>query len=96
MDIPQNRGGMRWTVSENTVADSMRRQGLQGRKPKRRKGTTKQDKTAPKFPDRLRRDFTAPEANVKWCGDMTDIPTAHPCRSRRGRPVRRWARPHRP
>ena len=27
-----------WTVSENTVADSMRRQGLQGRKPKRRKG----------------------------------------------------------
>ena len=38
-----------WTVSVNTVADSMRRQGLQGRKPKRRKGTTKQDKTAPKF-----------------------------------------------
>jgi transposase InsO family protein len=64
-----------WTVSENTVADSMRRQGLQGRKPKRRKGTTKQDKTAPKFPDRLKRDFTAPEANVKWCGDMTKIPT---------------------
>src|SRR5258708_1293264 len=45
-----------WTVSVNTVADSMRRQGLQGRKPKRRKGTTKQDKTAPKFPDRLKRD----------------------------------------
>ena len=37
------------TVSENTVVDSMRRQGLQGRKPKRRKETTKQDKTAPKF-----------------------------------------------
>ena len=65
-----------WTVSVNTVADSMRRQGLQGRKPKHRKGTTKQDKTAPKFPDRLKRDFTAPEANVKWCGDMTEIPTA--------------------
>ena len=64
-----------WTVSVNTVADSMRRQGLQGRKPKRRKGTTEQDKTAPKFPDRLKRDFTAPEANVKWCGDMTEIPT---------------------
>ena len=64
-----------WTVSVNTVADSMRRQGLQGRKPKHRKGTTKQDKTAPKFPDRLKRDFTAPEANVKWCGDMTEIPT---------------------
>jgi putative transposase len=36
-----------WTMSANTVADSMRRQGLQGRKRKRRKGTTKQDKTAP-------------------------------------------------
>ena len=43
-----------WTVSENTVAESMRRQGLQGRKPKRRKGLTKQDKTAPKFPDLLK------------------------------------------
>ena len=30
-----------WAVGENTVADSMRRQGLQGRKPKRRKGLTK-------------------------------------------------------
>ena len=59
----------------NTVADSMRRQGLQGRKPKRRKGLTKQDKTAPKFPDLLKRDFTAPEPNRKWCGDMTEIPT---------------------
>ena len=64
-----------WTVSVNTVADSMRRQGLQGRKPKRRKGTTKQDKTAPKFPDRLKRDFAEPETNLKWCGDMTEIPT---------------------
>ena len=70
-----------WTVSVNTVADSMRRQGLQGRKPKRRKGTTKQDKTAPKFPDRLKRDFTAPEANVKWCGDMTEIPMRASCTS---------------
>jgi putative transposase len=43
--------------------------------PKRRKGTTKQDKTAPKFPDRLKRDFTVPQANVRWCGDMTEIPT---------------------
>jgi hypothetical protein len=58
----------------NTVADSMRRQGLQGRKPKRRRGLTRQDRTAPKFPDLLYRDFTAP-ANVKWCGDITEIPT---------------------
>ena len=60
-----------WTVSVNTVADSMRRQGLQGRKPKRRKGTTKQDKTAPKFPDllqaRLHRAGAEPE--VVWRHD---------------------------
>ena len=49
--------------------------GPAGTQPKRRKGTTEQDKTAPKFPDRLKRDFSAPEVNVKWCGDMTEIPT---------------------
>jgi transposase InsO family protein len=65
-----------WSVGENTVAESMSRQGLFGRKPKRRKGLTKQDTTAPKFPDLLRRDFTASARNVKWCGDITEIPTA--------------------
>ena len=64
-----------WKVSVNTVADSMRRQGLQGRKPKRRRGLTKQDQKAPKFPDLLRRDFTAVAPNRKWCGDFTEIPT---------------------
>jgi len=64
-----------WTLSVNTVADSLRRQGLQGRKPKHGKGSTRQDRKAPKFPDLLKRDFTAPVANVKWCGDMTEIPT---------------------
>ena len=59
-----------WRVSVNTVADSMRRQGLQGRKPKRRNGLTKQDKKAPKFPDLLRRDFSASVPNRKWCGDI--------------------------
>ncbi len=64
-----------WQVGVNTVADSMHRQGLYGRKPKRPQGLTKQDKKAPKFPDLLRRDFTAPARNVKWCGDVTEIPT---------------------
>jgi putative transposase len=64
-----------WAVSVNTVADSMRRQGLQGRKPKHSKGLTRQDKKAPKFPDLVNRDFTAPAPNMKWCGDMTEIPT---------------------
>ena len=48
-----------WIVSEKTVADSMRRQGLVARKVKHRKGTTKQDRSAPKFPDLVKRDFTA-------------------------------------
>jgi len=64
-----------WEVSEKTVADSMRRQGLVARRIKRRNGLTKQDKTAPKFPDLVKRDFTAVAPNRKWVGDMTEIPT---------------------
>ena len=65
-----------WVVSEKTVAESMRRQGLVARTIRRRNGLTRQDKTAPKFPDLVRRDFTADAPNVKWVGDMTEIPTA--------------------
>jgi putative transposase len=65
-----------WVVSEKTVADSMRRQGLVARKVKRRRGLTKQDAAAPKFPDLVNRDFTATAPNLKWCGDITEIPTA--------------------
>lgn len=65
-----------WTVSEKTVANSMRRQGLIARKIRRRNGLTRQDKTAPKFGDLLHRDFTADAPNCKWVGDMTEIPTA--------------------
>lgn len=64
-----------WQVSVNTVADSMRRQGLKGRKVKHNRGLTRQDRTAPKFPDLLKRDFTAAAPNCKWVGDMTEIPT---------------------
>jgi putative transposase len=64
-----------WEVSEKTVADSMRRQGLVARRIKRRGGLTRQDKTAPKFPDLVRRNFTAVAPNRTWVGDMTEIPT---------------------
>jgi putative transposase len=64
-----------WVVSEKTVADSMRRQGLVARRIKRRGGLTRQDKAAPKFGDLLKRDFTASAPNQKWVGDMTEIPT---------------------
>ncbi len=64
--------GLRWRVSVNSVADSMRRQGLKGRKAKRNKGLTRQDKTAPKFPDLLKRDFTAAAIDTRWVGDITE------------------------
>lgn len=64
-----------WVVTEKTVADSMRRQGLVARRIQRRNGLTRQDKTAPKFGDLLKRDFTADRPNAKWVGDMTEIPT---------------------
>lgn len=66
-----------WAVSEKTVADSMRRQGLVARRIRRRRGLTKQDTTAPKFPDLLKRDFSADRPNTRWVGDMTEIPTGN-------------------
>jgi len=64
-----------WKVSEKTVADSMRRQGLIARRIRRRNGLTRQDKTKPAFPDLIKRDFTADRPNARWVGDMTEVPT---------------------
>jgi putative transposase len=64
-----------WQVSEKTVAKSMARQGLVARPKKRRKNLTRPDKRAVPFPDLVNRDFTASAPNVKWVGDMTEIPT---------------------
>ena len=60
-----------WTVSEKTVADSMRRQGLVARIIKRRNGLTKQDKGAPRFPDLVKRDFTRPASTRS--GSVTSL-----------------------
>jgi putative transposase len=64
-----------WQVSVNTIAASMARQGLVARSKKRRKNLTRPDKSKRPFPDLLKRDFTAPAPNIRWCGDMTEIPT---------------------
>lgn len=67
---------MGWRVSKNTVAKLMAEQGLVARRKRHRCGSTKPDKSARKAPDLLRRDFTPPERpNVRWCGDLTEIPT---------------------
>ena len=68
MTLPQDEGIRLWAaemlddgrrVSEKTIADSMRSQGLVAH-------GIKQDKTAPKFPDLLRRDITAQRPNPRW------------------------------
>jgi putative transposase len=65
-----------WRVSKNTVAKLMAEQGLVARHTRRRRGTTRPDKSARKAPDGLRRDFTPPQqADMRWCGDLTEIPT---------------------
>jgi putative transposase len=63
-----------WQISEKTVAKSMQRQHLVARSKKRSKGLTRPDKSKQPFPDLVNRDFTAPAPDVKWCGDITEIP----------------------
>lgn len=64
-----------WRVSVNTVARLMAELGLAGRRPRRRRSLTRQATQTASAPDLVRRDFTAAEPNVAWCGDLTEIPT---------------------
>jgi transposase InsO family protein len=65
-----------WSVSVNTVAESMARQGLKGRSPKRkRRSLTRPDKAADPIPDLVKRDYSTGAVNQRWCGDLTEIPT---------------------
>jgi putative transposase len=64
-----------WRVSENTVAELMREQHLVARR-RRRWSLTRRGKNARKAPDLLGRDFSPPDRqNVRWCGDLTELPT---------------------
>ena len=49
-------------VSKNTVAASMRSQGLVARPKRKRRGLTRADRRARKAPDLLKRDFAPPPA----------------------------------
>jgi len=65
-----------WRVSKNTVARLMAEQHLVARPKRRRRGLTNADESARKAPDALGRDFTPPpRPDVRWCGDLTEIPT---------------------
>lgn len=68
--------GLGWRVSENTVAALMTAAHLVARRKHRRRGTTRADRRARKAPHALGRDFSPPKRpNVRWCGDLTEIPT---------------------
>jgi putative transposase len=65
-----------WRVSKKSVEASLARQRLVGRATRRRfRCLTRPDKAAAPAPDLIKRDFTAPAINLKWCGDLTEVPT---------------------
>ena len=64
-----------WRVSQNTVAQLMRELGLQARRKRRRKQTTRPGRGRWRAPDLIRRDFATEQLNRKWYGDGTEIPT---------------------
>jgi putative transposase len=65
-----------WKVSHNTVATLMAEQQLIARGKHKRRSSTRADRSARKAPDALKRDFTPPDRrDVRWCGDLTEIPT---------------------
>ena len=64
-----------WRVSENTVAALMRELGLQARRKRRRKQTTRHGRGRWRAPDLIGRDFGTDRLNHKWYGDGTEIPT---------------------
>jgi len=54
----------------------MARQGLVGRSPKgKRRSLTRPDKAAAPIPDLIGQDFGADGIDLRWCGDLTEIPT---------------------
>jgi putative transposase len=62
-------------VSQNTVAQLMREQGLAARRRRQRRSTTRPGKGRWRAPDLVKRDFAAEGINQKWYGDATEIPT---------------------
>lgn len=63
-------------VNHKRVARVMRAQGIAGIRLRRRVRTTIPEPADQKFPDLLRRDFTAKAANQRYVGDITYLPLA--------------------
>ena len=58
-------------MNHKRVARLMRTAGISGRRLRKGRRTTVRDARAPKAPDFLERDFTAPRPDVRRCGDIT-------------------------
>ena len=58
------------------VARVMRLEGIRGYVKKRRVRTTIPEPSGQKYPDLLKRDFTAPAPNQRYVGDITYLPIA--------------------
>jgi len=58
-------------VALNTVAESMRRQGLVAKAGRKFKATTNSAHKLPVSPNLLEQDFTCKNINEKWAGDIT-------------------------
>jgi len=63
-------------VNHKRVARVMRQHGMAGIRLRRRVRTTIPEPSQAKVPDLLKRDFTAPQPNVKYVGDITYLPLA--------------------
>jgi putative transposase len=64
-----------WRVSEKTVAVVMAERGLVARAKRRRKNTTRPGRGRWRAPDQVKRHFHAAQADQRWFGDGTEIPT---------------------
>jgi len=60
-----------FAVALNTVAESMRRQGLVAKAGRKLKATTNSAHILPVSPNLLDQDFTCQSINEKWAGDIT-------------------------
>jgi transposase InsO family protein len=64
-----------WATNHKRVERLMRRHGVAGYRPRRRRSLTKPDAGAAPAPDLLGRLFDPDQPDVAWCGDVTWIPT---------------------
>ena len=69
LSVELNESG--FAVAENTVAASLRRQGLVAKAGRKFKATTNSAHALAVSPNLLMQDFTCKEINQKWCGDIT-------------------------